>query len=266
MTVPFVSAAREHHSILAAAEKRALVAIAARIPARVNSDHLTALAALSMAGAGASFWLAAYWPPALLLVILFLWLNWFGDSLDGTLARVRRHERPRYGFYLDHVLDAAGILVLLTGLAFSGFIGPVAMLAFLVAYYLLSIEVYLATHALGRFHMSFWGLGPTELRILLAIGTLRMFWGPDVTIAGEALRLFDLGAWIGAAGLLFTAVIAAAKHTRELYRIEDLKSVIENSSVNADGRSAMDVPAAEPAATQSPIPNPQSEMDLQSPI
>lgn len=222
---PFVSAIREHHSVLAAAEKRALVAIAARIPARINSDHLTALGALSMAAAGAAFWIAPHWPPALLFVILFLGLNWFGDSLDGTLARVRRHERPRYGFYLDHVLDAGGILVLLTGLALSGYIGPVAMLAFLVAYYLLSIEVYLATHALGRFHMSFWGLGPTELRILLAIGTLKLFSGPGVTILGHSMLIFDLGAWIGAAGLLVTAVIAAAKHTRELYRAEPLPRV-----------------------------------------
>ncbi len=208
--------------MLAAAEKRALIAIASRIPARINSDHLTGLGALAMAGAGAAFWIAPHWPPALALVVVFLGLNWFGDSLDGTLARVRRHERPRYGFYLDHVLDAAGILVLLTGLALSGFIGPVAMLAFLVAYYLLSIEVYLATHALGRFHMSFWGLGPTELRILLAIGTVKLFWGPDVTIMGYAMRMFDLGAWIGAAGLLVTAIVAAAKHTRELYLAEPL--------------------------------------------
>ena len=219
-TRPFVSAIREHHSILADAEKRTLVAIASRIPSRINSDHLTGLGALAMAGAGAAFWIAPYWPPALLLVILFLALNWFGDSLDGTLARVRRHERPRYGFYLDHVLDAGGILVLLTGLALSGFISPVAMLAFLVAYYLLSIEVYLATHALGRFHMSFWGLGPTELRILLGIGTLKLFWGADVTIMGCGMRMFDLGAWIGAAGLLITAIVAATKHTRELYLME----------------------------------------------
>ena len=244
---------RQHDSMLAAAEKRALVWMARRLPRWINSDHLSALGLAAMAGAGAAFLLAETDPVAgATLVVLCLLLNWFGDSLDGTLARVRRHERPRYGFYLDHVLDAAGILVLLTGLAFSGFISPVAMLVFLVAYYLLSIEVYLATHALGRFHMSFWGLGPTELRILLAIGTIRMFWSPDVTIAGEVFRLFDLGAWIGAAGLLVTAVIAATKHTRELYKIEDLGTVIENS--------------LKKAAVQSPIPNPRSEMDLQSQI
>ena len=223
---PYVSAVREHHSLLAAAEKRALIAMAERMPARVNSDHLTALAALSMAGAGASFWLASVWPPALGLVILFLSLNWFGDSLDGTLARVRRHERPRYGFYVDHVLDAAGILVLLLGLVMGGFSTAVAMLAFLVAYYLLSIEVYLATHALGRFHMSFWRIGPTELRILLAIGTLRLFWGADVTLFGATMKLFDIGAWAGAAGLAITAIVAAVTHTRELYRAEPLSAII----------------------------------------
>ena len=213
---------REHHSILAAVEKRALVAMAGRIPARINSDHLTALAALSMAGAGASYWLASIWPPALFLVIGFLGLNWFGDSLDGTLARVRRHERPRYGFYVDHVLDAAGILVLLLGLVLGGFSSAVAVLAFLVAYYLLSLEIYLATHVLGRFHMSFWKIGATELRILLALGTLRLFWNPNVTLFGNSLRLFDVCLWGGVAGLLLTAIVAATKHTRELYRAEPL--------------------------------------------
>ena len=213
---------REHHSFLAAVEKRALIAMAGRIPARINSDHLTTLAALAMAGAGASYWLASVWPPALLLVIAFLGLNWFGDSLDGTLARVRRHERPRYGFYVDHVLDAAGILVLLLGLVLGGFSSAVAVLAFLVAYYLLSIEIYLATHVLGRFHMSFWKIGPTELRILLAAGTLRLLWNPNVTLLGTSMKLFDIGLWAGAVGLIITAVIAAVKHTRELYLAEPL--------------------------------------------
>ena len=230
---------REHHSVLAAVEKRALIAMAGRMPARVNSDHLTALGALSMAAAGASYWLASAWPPALFLAIGFLGLNWFGDSLDGTLARVRRHERPRYGFYVDHVLDAAGTLVLLVGLALGGFSSAIAVLAFLVAYYLLSIEIYLATHVLGRFHMSFWKIGPTELRILLAVGTLRLFWNPNVTILGESMKLFDAGLWAGAAGLLVTAVVAAIKHTRELYVAEPL-------------------PTAEIARAQSAIVNPQS--------
>ena len=88
---------RLNTGFLAAAEKRLLVWIAGRLPAWVNSDHLTLLALLAMAGTGASFWLSRYWPPALALVVLCLAINWFGDSLDGTLARVRKHERPRYG-------------------------------------------------------------------------------------------------------------------------------------------------------------------------
>src|SRR5687767_9348185 len=234
----FKSAVREHHSLLAAVEKRALIAMASRMPACINSDHLTALSAVSMAAAGASFWLAGSWLPALWLVILFLALNWFGDSLDGTLARVRKHERPRYGFYLDHVLDAAGILMLLMGLVLGGFSSATAILTFLVAYYLLSIEVYLATHALGRFHMSFWRIGPTELRILLAIGTLRLFWGADVTMFGETMKLFDIGAWAGAAGLIITAALAAIRHTRELYRLEPLPQAAE-----AIQASAVDLPS-----------------------
>jgi archaetidylinositol phosphate synthase len=219
---PFVSAVREHHSLLAASEKRALISMAARMPSWVNSDHLSALAALAMDGAGAGFWLAGTWLPALWVVVACLALNWFGDSLDGTLARVRRHERPRYGFYLDHVLDAAGILMLLVGLVLGGFSSAVAILAFLVAYYLLCIEVYLATHVLGRFHMSFWRIGPTELRILLAFGTIRLFWSSDVSLLGVTVPLFEAGAWIGAAGLLVTATMAAVRHTRELYRAEPL--------------------------------------------
>src|SRR4051794_13596623 len=90
---------RVHGSLLAAAEKRLLVRIARRMPAAVNSDHLTALGAVAMLGAGLSYAVAPPSPSALLVVVACLALNWFGDSLDGTLARVRGHERPRYGFY-----------------------------------------------------------------------------------------------------------------------------------------------------------------------
>jgi hypothetical protein len=93
-------------------------------------------------------------------------LNWFGDSLDGTLARVRDCQRPRYGFYVDHILDAIGMSVLMTGMAFSGYISPVVAGVFLLVYLLLSIEIYLATYTIGTFHLSYWSFGPTELRIL----------------------------------------------------------------------------------------------------
>lgn len=215
---------RENNGVLAAAEKRVLVWLAQRMPSRVNSDHLTALAAVGMLACAVGFAAGAWNRAALLAVILGLAVNWFGDSLDGTLARVRNCQRPRYGYYVDHVLDAAGILVLVIGLAISGFITPVVALALLTAYYLVSIEVYLATHALGRFRMSFWKLGPTELRVVLAVGALRLMTDPHVTIAGSEYLLFDVAGVVAAAGLLVTAAISAASNTRALYRLEPVRT------------------------------------------
>src|SRR4051812_7028194 len=120
---------REHRSLLAAAETRLLVWMAQRIPRAVNSDHLTGLALGAMVLAGAGFALARWDLRTLWLTVIGLGLNWFGDSLDGTLARVRRAERPRYGFYVDHVVDIVGISALFAGLAASGFMTPVVALA-----------------------------------------------------------------------------------------------------------------------------------------
>jgi phosphatidylglycerophosphate synthase len=213
---------RVHGSLLAAAEKRMLIWMAERLPRWVNSDHLSGLGAAAMLGAGLGYALAPHWRPALLLVVVFLVVNWFGDSLDGTLARVRRHERPRYGFYIDHVLDAAGILLLIGGLFAGGYVSLPPAAAFLLAYYLLTIEIALATHSLGVFRISYWKFGPTELRILLATGTLQLLDSPWSTIAGHRLLLFDIGAAIGAAALLVTFVVSAISNTRKLYALEPL--------------------------------------------
>ena len=138
-------------SLLAALEKRCLIWIAKRLPDGVNSDHLTALGAVSMLGAGACYWLGAQYPAALVAAVVCLALNWFGDSLDGTLARVRHQERPRYGFYVDHVLDVVGIVLLFGGLVAGGFMTPIIGAGFLLAYCLLSTEIALATHTVGTF-------------------------------------------------------------------------------------------------------------------
>jgi archaetidylinositol phosphate synthase len=213
---------RVHGSLLAAGEKRVLIWIAERLPRWVNSDHLTGLGAAGMLGAGLGYALSPHWRPALLLVVFFLMVNWFGDSLDGTLARVRRHERPRYGFYIDHVLDAVGILLLIGGLLAGGYVSLLPAAAFLLAYYLLTIEIALATHALGVFRISYWKFGPTELRILLAIGTLQLLDSPWSTIAGHHLLLFDIGTAIGAGALLVTFAVSAISNTRKLYALEPL--------------------------------------------
>src|SRR5918993_615870 len=205
-------AKRVHTSVLAAAEKRLLIWIAERLPAWVNSDHLTVLAGLAMAVAGICYWIGPASPLAMGTAILMLALNWFGDSLDGTLARVRKHERPRYGFYVDHVLDVVGISLLIGGMALSGFITPVIGLVLLVAYLLVSAEVFLATAVNGQFRMSFLSVGPTELRIILSAGALRLLGGPTVNPfgLGEVL-LFDLGAIIGTVGLLVALITSASR-------------------------------------------------------
>src|SRR5262245_14422071 len=179
-------------SLLAGLEKRALIWMARRLPSWVGSDHLTALGAVAMLGAGISFWLASQHPLALVAVVVFLVLNWFGDSLDGTLARVRHHERPRYGFYVDHVLDVVGILLLFAGIAAGGFMTPVIAAVFLIAYYLLTVEIALATHTVGTFRISYWKMGPTEMRILLAAGALQLLRSSDVVLLGHRALLFDV--------------------------------------------------------------------------
>jgi len=194
----FQPAARANTSVLAAIEKRTLIWIAQRLPAWVNSDHLTVLGFVSLIATGALYWYARSNPLALLAAIAALSINWFGDSLDGTLARVRNKQRPRYGFYVDHVLDAVGTFFLMSGLAFSGYMSPPIAYAFLIAYLLLSIEIYLATYTIGTFHLSYWNFGPTELRIILAIGNTVVFVrGSWAVISGHAYRLFDIGAVCG---------------------------------------------------------------------
>ena len=216
----YKEATRVQTSLLAGVEKRCLVWMAGRLPARVSSDHLTVLGGAAMLGAGLCYWNGS--PAALVGAIGLLAVNWFGDSLDGTLARVRHDERPRYGFYVDHVLDVVGILFLIGGLVLGGHMSGAAGAGFLLAYYLLMIEIALATHAVGTFRISYWKFGPTELRILLAIGTLQLLRSAVVTIAGHRILLFDLGMTVGTIGLVLTFIVSAVANTRALYRAEPL--------------------------------------------
>jgi archaetidylinositol phosphate synthase len=220
MTQKFQESRRIHTSLLAPIEKRCLIWLAERMPRGINSDHLTALAGVSMLLAGICYWKGS--PPALAGVVVLLALNWFGDSLDGTLARVRRHERPRYGYYVDHVLDVLSILFIFAGLILGGHMSMPFGAGFLLAYYLVMIQIALAAHALGTFQISFWMFGPTELRILLAAGTLRLMTSDEVAIAGSRYLLFDIGAGVAIVGLLIVFVTSAVGNTIALYRAEPL--------------------------------------------
>jgi archaetidylinositol phosphate synthase len=214
----FRQATRVHGSVLARIEKRVLVWMAERTPDRINSDHLTLLGFAAQIATGVCYALAGRDRRMLLAAIVCLALNWFGDSLDGTLARVRQQQRPRYGFYVDHIIDSVGAVAMMGGLALSGYMQAWIAIGLLIAFLLLSIQSYLATYTLGEFHLSFWSFGPTELRILLAVGNLALFRWPRV-LHGH-YRLFDIGGAIGLVGMALMLAAVTLKNTVRLYREE----------------------------------------------
>jgi phosphatidylglycerophosphate synthase len=218
--LPFRDAIRSQKSLLVPLEKKWLYWIACRLPTFINSDHLTLLGFFAMSLAGISYAGARWWPPALLLVNIWLAVNWFGDSLDGTLARTRNKLRPRYGFYVDRVVDAFGALFLLGGMALSGYMTPAVSIALLTVYLLLSIDIYLATYTIGTFELSFWIFGPTELRILLAIGNIFVLFKREVEVFGRRYLFYDVSGAIATLCLAVVLVISVIRHTRELYDAE----------------------------------------------
>ena len=218
----FVIPLRVHKALTADVEKRALVWLAERTPAAVNSDHLTGLGFVAQLLAGASYALASRHPTALVLASFFLALNWVGDSLDGTLARVRQQQRPRYGFYVDHMADTFGALALMAGLACSGYVHWQIAAGMLACFYILSIESYLTTYTMGHFHLSQSIFGPTEIRILLILGNAVLLVSPYAYIADHRFLLFDLGGAAAIAGMTCMAVAATARHIAVLYGEEKL--------------------------------------------
>jgi archaetidylinositol phosphate synthase len=216
----FAPARRIQQSLIAAAEKRTLIWLAARTPAWINSDHLTAIGFVSQCLAGMCYALSRLNPHMLVVGILCLALNWLGDSLDGTLARVRNRQRPRYGFYVDHITDTIAAFFLMGGLALSGYVHPAIAFGMLVAFLMLSIEAYLATYTLGKFQLSCCKFGPTEIRILLAIGNVALLRNPIIKIFGRQVLLFDFGGLVAIAGMSCMLIVSTIRHTVQLYNEE----------------------------------------------
>jgi phosphatidylglycerophosphate synthase len=221
--IPFNDAVRLQESFTARAERKALALLAARLPLWVNSDHLTLLGFISMFLAGVSYALVRTSRTGLIFATLFLALNWFGDSLDGTLARLRKQQRPRYGFYVDHIIDTFGGLFLMGGLAISDIIDWRIALGMFIAFLMLSVQTYLATYTLGTFRLSFAKFGPTEIRILLALGNSALWFHPDAHALGSAYRVFDAGGIVATAGMMLMLVISTVRNTVKLYRAETLR-------------------------------------------
>src|SRR5437667_12610025 len=168
----FREARRELAGLAAGLERRVLAWPAARMPAWVCPDHLTGLGLAAMLLGGAAYAGSGRHPSLLWAVNLALALNWFGDSLDGTLARHRNRLRPCYGFYVDHIVDMYGFLALLSGLAISPYMSRWVALGLLVVYYMLSIHIYLSTYTEGVFKIAYGKVGGTELRLILIAGNL----------------------------------------------------------------------------------------------
>jgi phosphatidylglycerophosphate synthase len=220
--VSAAAAPRELRFLLAAPERRVLRWIAARLPARVMPDHLTALGVLAAFGIAAAYALSNQssgwlWAASALLVV-----HWLGDSLDGTLARVRRIERPRYGYYLDHLVDALATACIGLGLGFSPHMLVVTGAIVVVAYLVLSINTYLETQALGSFNLGYGLIGPTEVRLLLiALNTaLALGLTPHVVVLGVGLGLLDLVGIALVAAMVVAVTVRAARNLRTLAALE----------------------------------------------
>jgi len=221
-TNSFKDAKREQTSVLAPLERVALRVLARSMPAFVNSDHLSLLGLVSMFLAGLGYALSRQNPMMLHLVNLFIFLNWFGDSLDGTLARYRDRQRPRYGFYVDHIIDTFGTMFLIFGLALSGYMTERVAAAMLVVFLMLAINSYLAAYSLGIFKISQWKMGPTEMRLILIIGNIFLIYRPYARVFGHRYLLYDVGGMIAIVGMALILVVSSIQNTHALYELERL--------------------------------------------
>jgi archaetidylinositol phosphate synthase len=217
-----VAAEREPSFLLARPEKRLLQAIARRLPAWVLPNDLTALGVVAAAGIAVAYGLsngseAWLWAASALLIV-----HWLGDSLDGTLARVRGIGRPRYGYYLDHLVDAVATAMIGIGLGLSPHMLLSVGTLLVVAYLVLSINVYLESQALGRFSIGYGRIGPTEARIgLIALNTaLALGLDLRVTVAGLGITALDVAGIAVAVGMLAILAVRARRNLRELSEAE----------------------------------------------
>ena len=215
---------REHRSLLASAEKQLLIAIARRLPPWISSDHLTLLGLRVDACRRAGVRRSPTTPWSAALFALALLANWFGDSLDGTLARVRQQPRPRYGYYVDHVIDLAGTR---RARRRHGGVGADAPVDRDRRCWRRTSSCpprrILATHAVGVFRLSFAGMGPTELRILLAVGAVLRRRG----IRGSRSPASACCCWTSAGSSRPPAwscvfIVSAIRNARALYLAEPL--------------------------------------------
>jgi len=238
-TNSFKDARREQTSVLAPLERAVLRGLARRMPACVNSDYLSLLGLVSMFLAGVGYALSRQNPLMLHVVNVLIFLNWFGDSLDGTLARYRDRQRPRYGFYVDHIIDTFGTMFLIFGLALSGYMTERVAAGMLIVFLMLAINSYLAAYSLRIFKISQWKMGPTEMRLLLIIGNIFLIYRPHARIFGHQYLLYDVGGVIAIVGMALVLVVSSIQNTHALYELERLPGLpLSGGSKVHEGSSA----------------------------
>lgn len=214
---------RVQTSLLAGPEKKALLWIAPRLPGWVSPDLLTYVGLGAMVFVGLCYYLTPYGNIFLALASLGYVINWLGDSLDGTLARVRNQQRPRYGYYLDHLVDAFGVAAMIFGLAYSKLISHPFVWMVLTLFFIASINTYLATNSVKIFKISYLRVSTTEARVLLIIMNTVLIWIKKVKILGFTFYLLDLIAALISIFLLFVILRSAYKNLRKLDREERAK-------------------------------------------
>lgn len=216
------TAKREMTFLLAGPERKVLRWIAARLPRGVMPDHLTALGVVGAVMVGAGYALSVRSPAWLWLASGGLVVNWFGDSLDGTLARVRQIERPKYGYYIDHMVDAFNTAVIGAGIGLSPYVSlPIAMIL-VILYLCLSINVYLESSVFGLFELGFGIFGPTEVRLLLVLANAGLFAGAAVSqLSGpQVARIANVVFVVVSAAMFYSLVARFRINLIRLARLE----------------------------------------------
>ncbi len=215
------TAKREMTFLLAAPEQRLLRWIAARLPRFMRPNHLTVIGVLGAGGVGLGYALAGRHPAWLWLASAMLVVNWFGDSLDGTLARVRKIERPKYGYYIDHMVDAFNTAVIGAGIGFSPYVRLELALVLVIIYLALSINIYLESSVFGVFEISYGIFGPTEVRILLILVNTGLLIGATGRNAIEDVASVANVVVAGLSIVMFAALaIRFGKNLTRLARLE----------------------------------------------
>jgi len=217
-----MTAPREMQFLLAAPEKRLLTALAAYVPRTIRSNHLTVLGTLGAVAAGAGYALSSRHAAWLWLATLGLAVNWLGDSLDGTLARVRQTQRPKYGYYLDHIVDAFSTAVIGLGIGLSPYVDVGIALGLVVAYLALSINVYLESTVFGVFRLAYGRIGPTEVRIILVLlNTAVLVY--EATTATRSFLLTRAANWGMTAVLVGMIVVLVTRFAHNIRRLAKLE-------------------------------------------